>query len=386
MTGDLAGKRVLVLGLGREGRASIRYLRASVPSLHIAAADRLDGLDADTSAFLREHDIDSVHLGADYLDAVAGYEVIVRAPGIPPWLPTLERAVASGARLTSNTHLFFAAAPGRVIGVTGTKGKSTTTSLIHHVLAAALPDVRLCGNFGFAPSVFLPDATPQTLFVMELSCHQLSDLDVSPDVAVVQDVVPEHLDYYRSFVEYVRAKQNIVLHQRPDDTVVYNAGAAIPRALARSSQARRLAFSLDDFGNDAAFVRDETIWVALPGTAPEPVLPVANVPVLGRFNLRPYGRQSRASGRCVTVSSSWAKRTACATTTTASPRSRRRRRARYGPSLPAASSSSPAASTGDRTTATSPALSSMPAYGRCCCCRARASASGRRSSTPPAPM
>ena len=117
---------------------------------------------------------------------------------------------------------------GNTIGVTGTKGKSTTTSLIAHILSAAHKDVRLVGNIGKPMLDEVDNSTADTVFVIELSSHQLVDIRYSPHIAVLLNIVPEHLDYYPNFASYKRAKENIFRFQQPGDHLVRNEKATVP--------------------------------------------------------------------------------------------------------------------------------------------------------------
>jgi len=223
-------------------------------------------------------------LGPGYLDALADFDAIVRAPGLPPDAPALEAARAAGVRVTSLVNLFFDQAPGRIVDVTGTKGKSTTTSAIYTVLRDAGLDARLGGNIGIPLLSCLDGANEQTVFVVELSSFQLSDLERSPHVAVIQNVVREHLDYHGTFEKYVAAKANIARHQRSDDTVVFNGDHEIPRALAGLSPGRQLAFGLDGGAEYACSVEDGWL-VHRAGGSETAVIPVESVPLAGAHNL-----------------------------------------------------------------------------------------------------
>ena len=218
---ELDGARVCLLGAGREGLSTLAFLRANVPGARLTVADGRDTSDLVAAV------PDGVELltGDGYADALGGFDVVVRSPGIPPTRPELVAARAAGARVTSNMALFMAMRAGRVAGVTGTKGKSTTASLLHAMLRSAGLDARLVGNIGHPALTELRFDDPGesgAMYVAELSSHQLADLDVSPHLAVVHHVVPEHLDYYGDFELYLDAKANITRHQGESDLVVFD--------------------------------------------------------------------------------------------------------------------------------------------------------------------
>ena len=246
---------VLILGYGREGKSIHRFLLDSFPFIKIAIADREEVKPIDKYSVL--------YCGKDYLSHVKEFTTIIRSPGVSPnKILHFVQAIGSEVfdreaqtesaqarrddKLTSSTNIFFSMAAGRVIGITGTKGKSTTSSLITKILQTTYPDVRLIGNIG-APSLdSLKGAGSKTIFVFELSSHQLVDCRFSPNVAVVLDIVSEHLDYYKDFSSYVRAKENIVLYQKPSDFVIFNSEHKNPSRIASKSPGKKLTFSQAD--------------------------------------------------------------------------------------------------------------------------------------------
>lgn len=283
---QLNGRRILILGLGREGLSTYSFLRRALPEMPLALADRssAEQLSAELRQQLANDKAVTLHSGPDYLAALADYDLIFKAPGIVPHLPELQAARARGCEISSNTRLFFQLCPGTIVGITGTKGKSTTTSVIYTVLAAGGGDVRLLGNIGIPPLNQLEGANEQTLFVAELSSHQLSDLGRSPQIAVLQNIVPEHLDYYDSFESYAQAKANITRFQSADDLFVYNAGYQIPRQIAATSKARTLPFALEGLEGDGVTL--EGGWIVVrSGETLERIMPSDQVPLAGRFNL-----------------------------------------------------------------------------------------------------
>ena len=284
---DLDAPSVLILGLGREGQSTWRFLRALFPDKILAAADRLPlaELPREAGDLLRGDARVRLHLGPDYLASLSDYDVIVKSPGIPVTLPEYARAVAAGRRITSQTDLFISNCPGTIVGVTGTKGKSTTASLIYAILSQSGREAYLVGNIGAPALDLLPQADPESLFVYELSSHQLEGLRQSPHIAVLLSVVPEHLDYYESFAQYVAAKENIARYQTPRDWLVYDSDHAIPREIAARAPGRRLACSLDQLSVPGCAVVRDWIVCALEEERQEEVVRLRDVPLPGRFNL-----------------------------------------------------------------------------------------------------
>lgn len=196
-TSEIHGNSVLILGYGREGKSAEAWLQKHYPDMDISVSD-------------------SEHIPEK------AFDMVVRSPGVSPY--TLK---VSGF-VTTPTNIFFSRVKGTTIGITGTKGKSTTASLIAHILSSAHKDVRLVGNIGTPMLDALDSSTRDTVWVIELSSHQLVDIHYSPHIAVLLDIVPEHLDYYPDFASYKRAKENIFRFQKPGDHLVQNEKAAGP--------------------------------------------------------------------------------------------------------------------------------------------------------------
>lgn len=242
----LKNKKVLILGLGREGRSSYRLIRRFWPQKRIGLADQSEQsqLDNDLRQALKGDQNVDLFLGRDYLESVRDHEVVFKTPGLPFAEPNIEKALAEGVIFTSQTELFLKKAAARTIGVTGTKGKSTTAALIHNLLKER--GAFLIGNMG-RPALDYWDQAGQkdSLFVYEMSSHQLDRLAVSPGTAVFLNLMPDHLDHFPDKESYYSAKSNIMRHQGPEDLLIYNARDQKVSALARSSLARKLCFGDD---------------------------------------------------------------------------------------------------------------------------------------------
>jgi UDP-N-acetylmuramoylalanine--D-glutamate ligase len=277
----------LIVGLGREGLSTYRFLRREFPDARIALADREKPteLDAEVGAIPDADPFTNLLTGPTYLDRAGDSAVIFRSPGIRPDLPELVRAAARGTRLSSNTELFFALRPGRIVGVTGTKGKSTTSAVVHAVLSNGGLPSKLLGNIGVPPlSALEEDLDEEELFVAELSSFQLSTLSQSPNISVIQNVVPEHLDYHGAFAGYVDSKRNIVRFQGPEDWVIHDADHPLPAEIAAASPGHRVGFGLSTGAEVGCFVEDAAIVTTVTGV-PERVIGLEEIPLLGRFNV-----------------------------------------------------------------------------------------------------
>lgn len=198
----LRGKRILILGFGREGRSSLAFVQKYLPEAEVAVADKnaMDGVK---------------HAGDNYLQAVYNYDIVIKTPGI-----SLKDFDARGVEITSQTDLFLSQFHGQTIGITGTKGKSTTTSLIHHLLKASGRDAILTGNIGIPCFDIMEQIHEDSIVVYELSAHQLEYVHNSPRVGVLLNVFEEHLDHFGTFERYKHAKFNLLRYMGADDFAV----------------------------------------------------------------------------------------------------------------------------------------------------------------------
>ena len=208
----LRGKSILILGFGREGRSSLNFIRQNLPDAVVAIADQAEITDDDV---VKNTTIIS---GDNYLDACKNYDLILKAPGviIKDYLDAETKQ-----KITSQTDLFMRVFHSQIIGVTGTKGKSTTSSLIYHVLKTAGLNTQLVGNIGRPCFDALDDINEDTKIVFELSAHQLEFIQASPHIAVLLNIYEEHFDHYATPDDYYGAKKNIYKYQTPDDLLIY---------------------------------------------------------------------------------------------------------------------------------------------------------------------
>lgn len=240
---NLSDKKIAILGLGIEGEDGVKFLLSQgVDSKNITVFDQkpLEELKEKISQL----GIKNYQLGKDYLkNGLRNFDIIFRSPAFKLSMPEIVEAKKKGAIITSATKLFFDLCPGRIIGVTGTKGKGTTSSLIYQILKEAGKKVFLAGNIGEPMLALLPKLNRESWVVLELSSFQLQDLEKSPYVAVVLFIVSEHLDYHKDFKEYLEAKANIVKYQKKSDFAVLNADNKNSAALAKLTPAKVFWFS-----------------------------------------------------------------------------------------------------------------------------------------------
>lgn len=215
----LKDKRILVLGFGREGKSTLRFLHNYLPQNEIGVADK-NALAFD-SWTLSEVEVPAAasqlhfHSGDDYLQSIYDYDIVIKTPGI-----SLKDFDTEGVEITSQTDLFLSEFHRQTIGISGTKGKSTTTSLIYHLLKSAGKDAILTGNIGIPCFDVMEDIMPDSIVVYELSAHQLEYVHNGPKVGVLLNVFEEHLDHFGTFERYKNAKLNLLRFMQEDDFAV----------------------------------------------------------------------------------------------------------------------------------------------------------------------
>lgn len=282
----LKGKKVTVLGIGISNTPLIGMLQKA--GVQVTACDKrerekFDGLIEDL-----EKDGVSVHLGPDYLEHLAGQDVIFRTPGMRPDLPQLSAAVEQGSLLTSEMEVFFQLCPCPIIGITGSDGKTTTTTIVAELLKAEGYHVHLGGNIG---KPLLPDIAsikPEDLAVVELSSFQLMTMRSSPHISIITNLAPNHLDVHRSMEEYIEAKKNIFLHQYPEDRIILNADNPITRSFVQELSQQSILFSRkEEPEGSAVFLRGDMIWVR-DSAGERAVLPKSGILLPGEHNVENY--------------------------------------------------------------------------------------------------
>lgn len=282
---SLRNSSIAVIGMGVSNMPLIRMLLRA--GLGVTVCDRAERESVAEQAAELESLGAALHLGAQYLDKLHRFDVIFRTPGISPNTPELVRAVEKGAVLTSEMEVFLRLCPCRIIAVTGSDGKTTTTTLIAEFLKEAGYNVFVGGNIG---KPLLPDIggmTEQDMVVLELSSFQLMTMTQSPHVAVFTNLSPNHLDYHHTMEEYTKAKMNIYYHQRPEDRVIFNHDNDITRSMAKSAPGKTMLFSRRSRLEEGVYLRDDTIWLTNEMGSRE-VLPLSMIRIPGQHNVENF--------------------------------------------------------------------------------------------------
>ncbi len=282
---QLRGKRVAVIGIGVSNTPLIKMLlRADIA---VTACDKnprgsFDGLIEELESLGA-----GFCLGADYLEHLAGYDIIFRTPGLHPDVPQLKAAREQGSLLTSEMEVFFQVCPCEIIAVTGSDGKTTTTTIITELLKKAGLNVYVGGNIGKPLLAEVINMEPDDMVVLELSSFQLMTMNLSPDIAVVTNLAPNHLDVHKSMEEYVAAKKNIFLHQGSEGQAVFNYDNAITRKLSSEAKSRVTMFSRRETLERGVYVKDKAIWYA-DEEGSRSVLPLGDILLPGEHNVENY--------------------------------------------------------------------------------------------------
>ena len=211
-------KTICILGFGREGKSTYKMFEKYCSPKALAIAD-LNDIDREANGIPENVDL---ICGKDYQQCLDRFDMVFKSPGI-----VLEKPVSQlKCQITCETQVFFECFREQIIGITGTKGKSTVTSLIYHVLDESGIDCRIAGNIGIPVFDIAEGMNEDTIVVCELSCHQLEYMTVSPKYAVFLNLYEEHLDHYGTMWNYYNAKKNIYLHQHENDVLLINSEIA----------------------------------------------------------------------------------------------------------------------------------------------------------------
>lgn len=253
---SLKEKRVAVIGIGVSNIPLLQLLLKN--DIAVTACDKRSRSQLGALAEELESQGAILQLGENYL-ADLDQDVIFRTPGLRPDVPELQQAQEKGSVLTSEMEVFFDVCPCPMIAVTGSDGKTTTTTMIAGLLRAAGHTVHVGGNIGNPLLVNTPQIRPQDWVVLELSSFQLMTIHKSPHIAVMTNLAPNHLDMHHGMEEYVAAKENIFRHQNADDVAIFNWDNAITREQSTRANGEVRLFSRRENLENGVFLRGDTI-------------------------------------------------------------------------------------------------------------------------------
>ena len=281
---SLRGKTIAVIGIGVSNRPLIELLLSH--GCDVTACDLRTREQMGEEAARLEELGAKLKLGPDYLEGL-DQDILFRTPGLMPFEEHLEAAKARGGVLTSEMEAFLSLCPCRVIAVTGSDGKTTTSTIIAELLKAAGFRVHLGGNIGNPLLCEIPDIRPGDIAVLELSSFQLHSMYCCPDIAVVTNISPNHLDKHKDFQDYIDAKREILLHQTPDCRLILNADDAHTPYYEGFARAHISRFSDRQTLEEGAFVRDGVL-VRKGGGEERAVLLASEIRLPGEHNVLNY--------------------------------------------------------------------------------------------------
>ncbi len=253
----LKGKKIIILGFGREGKSTYKLIRKYLKEQTIYIADQKEKTD-----FL-ENDKNAVYIGGEvYLKNLEEYDLIIKTPGISFVGIDTSKYIH---KIKSQLELLLEFFNVFTIGVTGTKGKSTTSSLIYTILKEQNIKTMLLGNIGTPAFDYIDKIDEETVLVLEMSSHQLEYMNLCPNIAILLNIYPEHLDHYASFEEYAQAKCNIFKNQKGADYFIYNLDNEILQKLVNSPKAKAYGVSLKENGdicikNNYVYFKEKPIY------------------------------------------------------------------------------------------------------------------------------
>jgi len=287
---SLKNKTVAVIGIGVSNRPLIELLLSR--GIAVTACDKKDRTALGALAAELEAKGCRLQLGEGYLRDLTE-DVIFRTPGMRPDLPELTAAVERGSTLTSEMEVFFEVCPCPIIAVTGSDGKTTTTTIIAELLRAAGKTVHLGGNIGHPLLADTGSMRADDIAVLELSSFQLLTMTRSPHIAVITNLSPNHLDVHKDYAEYIAAKENIFTHQTVEDAAVFNADNEVTRSFLSCAKGAVRAFSRRETVEQGTYLapdvsgEGQAIWM-VNEKGRRPVLPMADIKLPGVHNVENY--------------------------------------------------------------------------------------------------
>ncbi len=282
----IQGKRIAVCGIGHNNLPVIRQLTDK--GAQVLACDRRDRAQLGQTADELEAAGVELSLGEGYLAHLDDVDMILRTPGMKPYLPEFERARERGIPVSSEMELFFALCPAPIYGVTGSDGKTTTTTIIAGLLEASGKTVHLGGNIGRPLLPEIEKVQPDHVVVVELSSFQLTRMAQSPHVAVITNVAPNHLDWHTDMAEYIDAKRNLMRFQKTGDRVVLNADNEVTASFVPDAADECCLFSRRHEVAHGAFLGEDNVLYMRADGQDVPVMNRSDILIPGDHNVENY--------------------------------------------------------------------------------------------------
>jgi UDP-N-acetylmuramoylalanine--D-glutamate ligase len=277
---NLEGKRVLVVGLGATGEALCSFLLHHGARVKVSEKKKLEEMEPKVSFWEQKGVI--VEAGEHNQESFTEADLIVPSPGVP-WLPELEAARANGVRIISEIELAYKFLKGKIVGITGSNGKSTTATLTHKILEEGGLKTYLAGNIGTPLISFVDNSKDDHIYVTEISSFQLEHIeDFRVSVSVLLNISPDHLDWHPSFEDYYEAKKKLIVAQRENDMAILNRDDPLVWALKEEGEFQVYAFSRNGKVSPGCFLNGE--WLILSNKKEEKLIRTSLIPLIGIHN------------------------------------------------------------------------------------------------------
>ena len=256
---DIINKKIAIIGMGVSNKPLIDYFYNHEAKITVFDNRTKEKIDSDIIDKLDEYNI-TYYFGENSMEHLIGFDYIFRAPSCRPDMPEIAKEVKRGAILTSEIEKVLELAPCKVVGITGSDGKTTTTTLIYKILEANGYKCFLGGNIGTPLFTEIGNMRPEDIVVLELSSFQLMNMKISPQIAVVTNIAPNHLNVHKDYQEYIDSKKNIFLHQTEQGLLVINKDNEITKEFYKEAKGKVIFFSSKQIlDNGVIFDREDNI-------------------------------------------------------------------------------------------------------------------------------
>lgn len=279
----IKGKKVAIVGIGVSNLPLIKFFLGLGAWVMCCDRKTLDKFDKETADTLKSSHVE-LRLGDDYLEHFKGCDMILRSPGIRVDRPEFVKAQKDGAILASEMELFLSMCPAKTIGVTGSDGKTTTTTLIYEILKKAGYNCFVGGNIGHPLLYRIESIGEDDVVVVELSSFQLHNMRVSTDVAVITNISPNHLDYHTDYQEYIDAKSSIYSYQTKENKLIVNMDNDITKKIGEDNAlSNTIFFSKGDIGGNNVYIHKDVIYLD-----DDAIIKTSDIKIRGIHNVENY--------------------------------------------------------------------------------------------------
>ncbi len=275
-------RKIAIIGLGVSNLPLLDYLYQKKAKVTVFDERNLDEIPKDIMDKIMTYEFE-YSFGKNSLEKLTGFQIIFRSPSCLPTRIELEKARKEGAIVTTEIEMLMEMCPGKIIGVTGSDGKTTTTSMINSILKKANYNTFLGGNIGTPLFTRLAEMTPEDIVVLELSSFQLMNMSISPQIAVITNVTPNHLNIHKDYQEYIDAKKNIFKFQDENGILILNYDNSITKECAKQANGKVIFFS-SETKLDNGFIVDENIIKECNDKIRKHILDTKNVILRGNHN------------------------------------------------------------------------------------------------------